>query len=98
MSIRVEPVLVERRSLAGQTAPRVGLNGWTRETTPGRTNAELPQKVLEEMLAGSRRISKGKTLSEEARTLQQSQTSTTRFSGHHPLLKENRKSSGRTTL
>src|SRR3954464_492313 len=42
------------------------------------------------MLAGSQRISKGKPLSEEARTLQQSQTSITWFSGHSLSLRKTR--------
>jgi hypothetical protein len=40
-----------------------------RGTRLWRSNAELPQKVLEERLAGCQRISKGEPMSEEARTL-----------------------------
>jgi hypothetical protein len=62
--------LSEKGSLAGQTAPRVGFTFRTRETGLWRSSAELPQKVLEERLAGCQRISKGEPMSEEARTLQ----------------------------
>ena len=87
---RLRPALGER-SPAEHAAPRVRFTGRTRETALWRMKVEPPQEALEERLAGSRRISKRETLSEEAQTLQQSQASTTRFSGHHPLLKEKQK-------
>ena len=83
--------LSEKGSLAGQTAPRVGFTFRTRETGLWRSNAEPTLKVLEERLAGCKRISKGESMSEEARTRQEPQTSTTKPSEHSLSSKENKR-------